>query len=131
MVENTSYQGDILLKSAANKMFKDIYNKKAFSLQDVCISFANLESVNISSSFLQYHGEKGNRGKQIASIQIGAALVTVLMTNRLYRERLPLICQTCSDIKNARAFRTDNSGGIIRLQVSSKIQCVTVCFSSL
>lgn len=34
------------------------------------------------------------------------------------RERLALICQTCSDIKNAAAFRTDKSSGVIRLQVS-------------
>lgn len=62
------------------------------------------------------------RGKQIASIQISAALFTVVMTNTAVRERLALICQTCSDIKNASAFRTDKSSGVMCLQVSSKIQ---------
>lgn len=41
-----------------------------------------------------------------------------------------LICQTCSDIKNAVAFRTDKSGGVIHFRVSSKTQWTTVCFSS-
>lgn len=63
-------------------MFRDI-KKFSPTFPRLCISWANLESANMPCRrALPITGTKAKR-KQIASLQIGGVLVTVVMTNRL------------------------------------------------
>lgn len=83
----------------------------------------------VQASTSRYHRDKG-KGKADCLYSDRRRACHSRDDKQAVRERLALICQACSDIKNALAFRTDKSHGVIRLQVSSKIQWATVCFSS-
>lgn len=102
--------GMLLYQTYEPKCLVDVTS--LFVFPRCCISLRVCErAMQVSIS---YHRQR-HKGKQIAFLQIGA----VLDDKQAVRWCQALICQTCSEIKNALAFRTDKSSRVICLQVSA------------
>lgn len=103
-------------------------NKAPLHFPRLYISLTNVESVKAQRRQAAHIFKW--KGKAECFCSDGCCACHAADDKQAGRERLALICQTCSDTQNALAFRTDKNRGVIRLRVTSEVQWPSVCFSS-